>query len=696
MMLTFVLPQKHKDIEKRNWLKLCVSVPLWLIFFSAAAQSIRSGNLLFETNNSMQTKITSLAPDTKPLMNDFSESEYLTTRHDVVASFKLISKAQTSFSEKTGSGMRYVFIGENGDHVKKILVIKSFDQVPDFVTLQVHYINSGRKTFHIIKWTNSDYQIISQNDSPAFWSFQGGSSGARKDWMVPVDSGFFQRNYMGMNGSDYGGGIPLTDLWRRDGGISIASIELKSQLLSFPVEKNPDESFARMGIEKDFGDGMEFKPGDTINTTESSISIHTGDCFTSLRKYAEFMQLNGVHFPKPDASAFEPMWCAWGYERDFTLDEIIGTLPKVKELGIKWATLDDGYQISMGDWQMNPNKFPNGIADMRRLTDAIHAAGLKAQIWYSPLAVFPRSALLREHPNVLLRNEDGSPQFISWWDSWYMSPTDSFVLAHTRADIKMFLHDWNFDGLKLDGQHLNACPPDYADHHNISDPVEAPQAMPDFFQMIYTTAIGIKPDALVQLCPCGDCINFYNLQSFNQSVASDPESSWQIRSKGKVYKAVNPAGAYFGDHVELSDGKNDFASQFGVGAVLGTKFTYPKDNHTQSESFLLTPDKEKIWKHWFQLYNQKMLSKENYLGNLYDLGYDKPEAHVIAKGDTFFYAFYSDEWNGAITLKGLNPSKRYEVNDYVNNKKLGVVDGLKPTLLVSFTKSLLVEVYTVK
>src|SRR4026209_2629655 len=128
MILTFVLPQRHKDTAKRNWLKLFVSVPLWLLFFSAAAQPVRSGNLLFEINNSMQTKITSLAPGTKPLMNDFSESEYLTTRHDVVASFKLISKSQTSFSEKTGSGMRYVFTGENGDHVKKQLVIKRFDK----------------------------------------------------------------------------------------------------------------------------------------------------------------------------------------------------------------------------------------------------------------------------------------------------------------------------------------------------------------------------------------------------------------------------------------------------------------------------------------------------------------------------------------------------------------------------------------
>jgi alpha-galactosidase len=60
------------------------------------------------------------------------------------------------------------------------------------------------------------------------------------------------------------------------------------------------------------------------------------------------------------------------------------------------------------------------------------------------------------------------------------------------------------------------------------------------------------------------------------TVASDPESSWQIRSKGKTLKAL--AGdriAYFGDHVELSDGGEDFASTFGVGGVIGTNFAWP-------------------------------------------------------------------------------------------------------------------------
>ena len=102
------------------------------------------------------------------------------------------------------------------------------------------------------------------------------------------------------------------------------------------------------------------------------------------------------------------------------------------------------------------------------------------------------------------------------------------------------------------------------------------EALPKFFKMIYDTARSIKPDALVEFCPCGTSFNFFTLPNLNMSVASDPHNSWQVRTKGKTLKALHgDAIAYFGDHVELSDGRQDFASTLGIGGVVGTQFTWP-------------------------------------------------------------------------------------------------------------------------
>jgi alpha-galactosidase len=85
-----------------------------------------------------------------------------------------------------------------------------------------------------------------------------------------------------------------------------------------------------------------------------------------------------------------------------------------------------------------------------------------------------------------------------------------------------------------------------------------------------------------------------------------------------------------------------------------------------------------------------MLSQGQYVGGLYDIGFDKPETHVIRKGKTMYYAFYAPHWTGAITLRGLPPGK-YKVVDYVHDKPLGTVQGPTGELKVEFDKSLLVE-----
>ncbi len=196
--------------------------------------------------------------------------------------------------------------------------------------------------------------------------------------------------------------------------------------------------------------------------------------------------------------------------------------------------------------------------------------------------------------------------------------------------------------------------------------------------MIYETALSIKPDAVIEICPCGTNYSFYNLPYMNQAVSSDPQSSWQIRLKGKTIKALTGSYvAYYGDHVELSDGKSDFASTVGIGGVPGSKFIWPESAHINVETgnIGLTPEKEKEWKKWLDIYKDKMLSKGKYLGDLYDIGFDRPETHVVQKGDTLYYAFYAEEFDGNLELRGLDNNKNYKLTDYVNNIDLGVVSG---------------------
>ncbi|MEQ5789831.1 alpha-galactosidase [Muricauda sp. NFXS6] len=652
---------------------------------------IQHGALNYEVDGLLRTKISSTLPNTKSLVSSFQPSESIKVNdHIVIDKFEHQGTKESNIVGEL-SGKQWVLEGiydHDGIRVQKTVRLTTYDSFPDLVSTQVTYINTSSENLILDNWSNNSYHVDSQNDDPPFWAFQGSSSSSRSDWVKPLEAGYYQKNFMGMNDSDYGGGIPVTSVWRKDVNVAVGHLALVPKQVSLPTEVVPNPTQAKVSVREDFEDRKLFEPNDTIQTLETFVSISTGDYFANLSKYSELMQAKGISIVEPEQDAFEPIWCAWGYERNFTLDEVIGTLPKVKELGIKWAVLDDGFQIAEGDWNADPKKFPQGNIEIKRLVDKIHEYDLKAKVWWAPLAADPGSWVLREHPDSKIVKKDGSPQYITWWNSYYLSPTKEAAIQHTKETIQLFMEEWGFDGLKMDGQHMNAVAPD----HSLERPENSVEGVPAFFQMIYDEARRIKPNAVVENCPCGTCMSFYNMASMNQAVSSDPLSSWQIRHKGKTYKALVPNTAYYGDHVELSDGADDFATSFGIGAVLGTKFTWPKDNPSASGKYLLTPEKEKVWKKWFDLYNTMMLSKGTYLGGVYDIGYDKPEAHVIQKDGSLFYAFYADTWDGEITLKGLDQDKTYLLRDYFNNKALGEISGANPVYNGSFDDFLLLEV----
>jgi alpha-galactosidase len=684
-----------------NIIRSLACVAFCLAAFSCSRpEQISNGNLLIEINNRLETKVNHTSPKVKPLMNEFTASEYLVCKNFEAKMFTRTGTSTVNISDQRGNGKKFLFTGmfeKDGFYaIRKNMEIRVYDSLPDMAILTLQYVNTGQREIEVRKWVNNSYSVRSNGDSPAFWSFQGSSSNERRDWILPVDSSFSYKNFMGMNNTDYGGGIPMVDLWRKDAGIAIGQVDLIPRMISLPIDKDKYDSQATMSLEYEYPVPLVFNVGDTLATYSSFVSVHTGDCYSSLQKYSKFMQASGIKLAPVEPDAYQAVWCAWGYERRFTVSEVIGTLPKVKELGLKWVDIDDGYQQAEGDWDADPDKFPGGNPDMRRMVDQIHAMGLKAKLWWAPLAVDPGAKLLSQNPDILLRNRDEVPQFISYWDAYYMSPVYYKTIDHTKAVLKMFLKDWDFDGLKMDGGFLNCVPPDYDSEHNLDYPEQSFENLPQFFEMIYNTANTYKPHAVLQICPCGACMSYFLMPWTNQTVASDPTSSSQARQKGKTYKALLGKAAYYGDHVELSDGGNDFATQVGIGAVLGTKFTWPKDNpYSREGKFLLTPEKEKIWKKWISIYNQKMLPSGKYLGDLYDIGYDKPEAHVIQKADTLYYAFYDKNWDGKVDLRGLD-NKAYKVMDYVNGVDYGKLAGSGGSINVKFTRSLLLQVVPVK
>ena len=611
-----------------------------------------------------------------------------------VGKFHVQGSKQEAIQDVRGSGTRLTIL-ESADGIEKHETIDSFPSFPTMLFVNVSYTNTSKKMMPVDGWTSEAHVISagSIKDSVAFWALNSGSYQRRPDWANPLKTGFFQQNYLGMNAADYGGGTPVIDVWRPDIGLAVGHDELKPELVSEPVAM-PSPDRATVAVE--YRQKQVLPPGGTMKTFETFLSVHEGDYFSSLREYRRLMVAKGVRFETPPAGAYEPIWCAWGFGRNFQPKQIEDAIPEARKLGMGWVTMDDGWYTELGDWDLNRQKFPEGDASVRALVDKIHAAGMKAQLWWAPLAVSPASELARKHPEWFLLDENGVRRKISYWDAYYLCPADPEVVRYFQRITERIFKTWGFDGLKIDGQFLNAVPRCTNPLHHHASPMDSVQQLPYFFKAIADAAHGTNPEALIELCPCGTAYSFFSMPYFNMAVASDPESSWQVRSKGKALRALmGDQLPYFGDHVELSDGGDDFASTIGVGGVIGTQYRWPPEDRTAARGemptakLILTAPKEAVWQKWIRIYKDHMLSQGQYLGDLYDIGFDKPETHCIRKDGVMYYAFFGKNWQGSLEFRGLT-GKSYEITDYVHGKRLGAVSGPVGRLSASFDGYLLV------
>jgi alpha-galactosidase len=319
------------------------------------------------------------------------------------------------------------------------------------------------------------------------------------------------------------------------------------------------------------------------------------------------------------------------------------------------------------------------------------------------------SRIILEHPDWAILDKDGKrTRMISPVSTAAaLCPALAEVQQYHKRLIERFFREFDFDGLKMDA--VFTVPPCYNPKHNHQSPEDSIKGMGQVFRVIFETAREIKPESIIQICPCGAVPNLAWVFFQDQPVTADPVGSVQVRRRVKMYKALlGPQAAVYGDHVELSGMRrapggqgwieqgSDFASTVGTGGVVGTKFTWPGDPprlRPGRPTIKLTPEKEPHWKKWIDIYNAKMLSRGTFR-NLYTYGYDDPEAYAIEKDDKMYYAFFTTgqpQWKGEIELRGLKPGK-YRVFNYAEGRDLGTIDARNPKVTVEFKENLLVEV----
>ncbi|MGB3382421.1 MAG: alpha-galactosidase, partial [Rhodanobacter sp.] len=323
----------------------------------------------------------------KPL-TPWQPSESLLLADGAVDDFAITGHREQPIADpRHGSGHQSIVTGRSGN-LEKEVALTFFDGLPGFAVLQTRYRNLGGTAVQVAGWRNAAHELA---EAPGgFWSFSGTTHTDRRDWVQPMAAGFDQRNTLGMDSSDYGGGTPVANIWRRDVGLAVGHVEPVVRPLDLPVRKT--DRGAHIAVESLQASALA--PGQALVTERTFLAVHTGDHFAPLLQYRQYMQAEGLEAPRAPESAFAPVWCAWGYGRDFTVKQILDTLPKARELGFGWVVMDDGWQTNEGDWRIDRRKFPRGDADMRDFTAKVRSQGMHPRLWIAPLAADPGSDVL--------------------------------------------------------------------------------------------------------------------------------------------------------------------------------------------------------------------------------------------------------------------------------------------------------------
>ena len=161
-----------------------------------------------------------------------------------------------------------------------------------------------------------------------------------------------------------------------------------------------------LNTEVDYAANITLKPGETYSTPRSFVSVFAGDFYEPLRIWSSVLQKEGWELPKPSSEAYNVSWCGWGYEADVTPAQMLGTVPKLKEMGIKWVTLDDRWFDVYGDWNPRTDTFPGD--SIKKMTDDFHKEGMLAQLWWLPLAVEDGEGRYESHKYSVVEGRAGA------------------------------------------------------------------------------------------------------------------------------------------------------------------------------------------------------------------------------------------------------------------------------------------------
>ena len=456
---------------------------------------IESGALRLDFDDRLWTRVVASFDGRETTLGPYRASESLTVAGKEVTDFAHVSDEERPIEDAFGRGRRLTIVGRaDALGIEKTVTVDVRDAFPRLALVTARYRNVGRAELKVGGWTGNAHALSAgvPATKPPFWSYQ------TRLLREPARLGASAQE--GLHAGELPGHERLR-LRRRHAGRGRVAARRRAR--GRPPERRAEAGVPARGhaearrkrtlaVPRDAASARS-RPARAFDTLRTFVAVHRGDHFQALADYRRLMVAPGHRPARSARQRLRADLVRLGlrprvHRRPGGGHAARGQAPRLRA----GPTLDDGWQVAEGDWVPVPSQVP---ARRRRHEGArrrIHAAGPEGAALVGAARRGSRHAApIAEHPDQLLLDGRGHSRARSPGGTRSTcAPRMRPVREDARAFCAKALAEWGFDGLKIDGQHLNGAPPCHNAGARITRaPEESVEGMPGFFKAICDAAL---------------------------------------------------------------------------------------------------------------------------------------------------------------------------------------------------------------
>ena len=177
--------------------------------------------------------------------------------------------------------------------------------------------------------------------------------------------------------------------------------QMPNTYLSYAL--GPDRRVKLAGVKANYVAGQRMQSFDTV-WMEASVSDSGRDGLArQFRKFVrEGMDTNGssrhpdLYYNIWNLQERDKWWNHKEYLSNYTTEKLLAEIDIAHRLGLEIFVMDTGWHSQTGDWQVNLERFPEGLAPMKARLDQY---GMRLGLWFNPTMAAVSSKVLAAHPD---------------------------------------------------------------------------------------------------------------------------------------------------------------------------------------------------------------------------------------------------------------------------------------------------------